>query len=152
MRSLFTLATLGLALAASAQEPNDMIELLRHDLRTERQAIVLSTLALNKAQTALFMPVFEAYTAEMRTHWDARLKLVDDYHEGREAMSDEQATTFLKRLFALERDDVALRERYAKEAKKVLPATVAARWMQIERRLGQLMELQIANEVPLAKP
>jgi hypothetical protein len=32
---------------------------------------------------------------------------------------------------------------------KVLPATTVARWAQIESRLNKLIELQIAEEIPL---
>jgi hypothetical protein len=44
---------------------------------------------------------------------------------------------------------VKLRAEHAKKVANVLPATIAGRWMALERRLGQLFELQIANEVPL---
>ncbi len=148
MRSIITLSTLCLALGVYAQEPNDMLELLRKDLRNERQAIVLSTLDLTEAESAVFMPINDAYIAEMKTQWDARFALVDDYTNARETMSGTQASSFMKRLFALEREDIAIREKYAKQVSKVLPSTIAARWVQIERRLGQLMELQVANEVP----
>ena len=149
MRSFITLATLCLGLVAAAQEPNDMLELLRSDLRTERQGIVLSSLNMTEEQNTVFMPIYDEYVAAMKEVWNKRLALVDDYTHARETMSDTQAASFMKRLFALEREDVSLREKYAQKMDKVLPTNLAARWVQIERRLGQLMELQVANEVPL---
>jgi len=149
MRSFITVVALCCGMVALAQEPNDMLDLLRSDLRTERHAIVMSSLNLTEAERAVFMPIYEEYTAVMRTHWEARLVLVDDYTKARETLGVGQAAEFMKRLFALEREDISIREKYAQKVSKVLPTTIAARWAQIERRLGQLMELQIANEVPL---
>lgn len=126
-----------------------MIELLRSDLRTERPAIVLANMDLTEDQRKLFMPVFDAFTARMKEHWEARLKLLDDYADAKETLTDKQATSFMKRLFELEREDTAIREEYAEKMTEVLPPTVAARWAQIERRLVKMMELQVANEVPV---
>ena len=64
-------------------------------------------------------------------------------------MNDEAAAGFMKRMSALEKEGMALRESYAKKVTKVLPTTVAARWMQVERRLNQVVELQLASEIPL---
>jgi hypothetical protein len=64
-------------------------------------------------------------------------------------MNDETAASLMKRMSALEKENMAIREVHAKKVAKVLPTTVAARWMQVERRLGHLVELQIADEVPL---
>lgn len=149
MRAFLTATLLGLGLAVSAQEPNDMLELLRSDLRTERDAIVMNSLALSAKDSATFAPIYEAYVTEMRELWNKRLALVDDYTKVRENMGPGQANDMMKRLFTLEREDIDIREKYAQKMTKVLPATVAARWVQIERRMGQLMELQVANEVPL---
>lgn len=149
LRNLLTTATLLFGIAASAQNYDDVIELLRADLRTEKDAIVRSSLALSEAESALFTPIYAEYTTALRAHWEKRLALVDDYTKAKDDLSDKQALSFMKRLTALDGESVALRDTYAKKVANVLPATIAGRWMALERRLGQLFELQIANEVPL---
>jgi hypothetical protein len=148
-RILLTTVTLVASIACSAQNYDDVIELLRADLRMEKDAIVMGSLGLNQAETALFMPLYERYTVALKTHWEKRLALVDDYAKARDGLSDKQATSFMKRSTTLDLEYVKLRADHAKKVAKVLPATITGRWMALERRLGQLFELQIANEVPL---
>jgi hypothetical protein len=138
-----------MGMLSSAQNYDDVIELLRADLRTEKDAIVMGSLGLSEAESALFMPIYAQYTVALKAHWEKRLALVDDYTKARDTLSDKQATSFMKRLTALDLEYVKLRDEHAKKVANVLPATIAGRWMALERRLGQLFELQIANEVPL---
>ena len=46
MKHLLCIAALALGQLVSAQSYNDMVEILRSDLRTEKQAIVLANLGL----------------------------------------------------------------------------------------------------------
>lgn len=149
MRTLFTTTIIGLGIAASAQNYNDIIEVMRSDVRTEKQAIVLGNLGLTEAQSAVFMPIYDEYTAAMKSHWDKRIQLVKDYAAKVETMNDDVAASLMKRSSALEKENVSIRDKYAKKVSKVLPATIAARWMQIESRLGKMIDLQIAEEIPL---
>ena len=149
MRTLLTTAALCIGFVASAQNYTDLVELVRSDLRTEKQAIVMSALNLSEAQSALFTPIYDEYSTAMKKHWDKRIALVNDYAKAYQTMNDETAASLMKRMSALEKENMAIREVHAKKVAKVLPTTVAARWMQVERRLGHLVELQIADEVPL---
>jgi hypothetical protein len=149
MRTLLTTAALCIGFVASAQNYNDLVELVRSDLRTEKQAIVMSALNLTEAQSALFTPIYDDYSAALKKHWDKRIALVNDYAKAYQTMNDETAASLMKRMSSLEKESMAIRDAHAKKVSKVLPTTVAARWVQVERRLGQLMDLQIANEVPL---
>lgn len=149
MRTLITAAALCIGFAASAQSYNDLVEVLRSDIRTQHQAIVLSNLNLTEAQSAAFTPIYDTYAAELKKHWDKRIALVKDYAKQYETMNDVAAADLMKRMTALEKENITLRDKYAKKLTKVLPTTIAARWVQIERRLNMLVELQLADEIPL---
>ncbi|MEX1131890.1 MAG: hypothetical protein WEC15_01585 [Flavobacteriales bacterium] len=149
MRTLITTFALVMGFAVSAQNYSDLVELVRSDLRTEHQAIVQYNLNLDGAQSAVFTPIWDAYSGELKKHWDKRIQLVKDYANDYQTMNDEAAAALLKRMSSLEKENLKLRDKYAKQLAKVLPTTVAARWVQIERRLNMLMELQLANEIPL---
>jgi hypothetical protein len=149
MRPILTAFVLLIGLSAPAQNYQDIMELLQMDLRTEKDTIVMASLALTGEQRALFMPVYNEYNAAMKKHWEDRLALVDDVAASRDRMDDDIAAALMHRLSALDTKTITLRDTYAKKLEKVLPTTIAARWVQVERRLNQLFELQIANEVPL---
>ncbi len=149
MRSLIATTAMALGIAASAQNYNDLVEVVRSDVRTQKQAIVMSALNLTEAQSAVFAPIYDEYTGAMKSHWDKRLQLIKDYGAKLETMNDEVANSLMKRSNSLEKENLALRDKFAKKVTKVLPATIAARWMQVENRLGKLIDLQLAQEIPL---
>jgi hypothetical protein len=150
MRTLITAAALGLGIAASAQNSTDAMELLRSDIRAQKQAIVLANLGLNEQQSAVFAPIYDEYTAALKAVWDKKLLLVKDYSTSYHGtMTEETAKSLLKRSDELEKEVLSVRGTYEKKMMKVLPATVVARWIQIERRLGQLIDLQIEDQMPL---
>ena len=145
MCRLLTAAALFIGLTATAQNYNDIVEVVRSDIRTERQAIVLSSLDLNEAQSAAFMPICDACTADLKKHWGKRITLVKGYAAAYQTVNDATAASLMKRMGALEMESIRLRDRYAKKVTKALPTTIAARWVQVERRLGQLVDLHIAS-------
>ena len=111
--------------------------------------VVLGNLGLTEAQSAAFMPIYDEYTTAMKANWDKRIQLIKDYAAKYETMNDEMAASLMKRNTTLEKESLALRDKYAKKVMKVLPTTIAARWMQIENRLSKAIDLQIASELPL---
>lgn len=149
MKTVLTITAICLGLSVSAQNYNDLTEILRSDLRTQHQAVVMANLELTEAQSAAFMPIYDEYAVELKKHWDKRITLVRDYAKAYPTMNDEAAAGLMKRMVAMDKQGVALRDKYAKKVMKVLPTTVAARWMQVERRVNQMVELQLANEIPL---
>jgi len=149
MKTLLTAAALSLGLAATAQNYNDLVEIVRSDVRTEKQAIVLANLGLNEQQSAAFTPIYDQYSAAMKTVWDKKIQLIKDYAGAYSNMTDETAKSLLSRSNALEKEMMAVRGTYEKKMMKVLPATTVARWAQIENRLGKMIDLQIADEIPL---
>ncbi len=149
MRTLLTTAALCIGFVASAQNYNDLVELVRSDLRTEKQAIVLANLGLTEQQSTAFSPLYDQYSAAMKTVWDKKIQLIKDYSGSYSNMTDETAKSLLSRSNALEKESLSVRNSYEKKMMKVLPATTVARWAQIENRLGKLIDLQIADEIPL---
>jgi hypothetical protein len=146
MKTLLTALALSLSVCAPAQNYSDIHALLDMDLRTEKDAIVMAALDLDTAQRTLFMPIYDAYMVALKAHWAKRASLIDDYAQARETLDDATAASFMKRLTALEYEFINIRDSHAKQVTKVLPKTIAARWVLLERRLNQLFELQVANE------
>lgn len=149
LRDLLSTAALCLAITSSAQHYTDIHALLEMDLRNEKDTIVMTALGLSDEQRILFMPIYRDYSAALKAHREKRAALIDDYAEAKEALDDAKAASFMKRLTALEQEFISIRDTHARQLGKVLPMTIAARWVQIERRLNQLLELQVANEMPL---
>ena len=129
---LLITATLFVGLTSTAQNCNELIAHLRADLCTEKDAIIRSSLNLSEAEKNLLTPIYAQYKVALQANWAKRLSLVDDHTQAKEALSDKQAISFMERLTAIDREGVPLRDSYAKKVAKVIPATLASRWMALE--------------------
>ena len=136
-----------------AQSITDLeIQLLRKDLRSQKKQLVAANMQLTDTEAQKFWPVYDQYTAETIKLNDYRWGLIKEYAENYAGMTDDQAQSLLTRWTGADESVVALRLKYIPLFQKVLPAKKVARFFQLDRRIGMMMELQIASGVPLLKP
>ena len=128
------------------------IKLLRQDLRMEKKKIVAANMQLSEAEAVKFWPVYDAYTLETIKLNDTLQGLIKEYARNYETLTDEKAASLTKRTLDLDAAATKLRIKYVPLFKKAVSAKKTARFMQIDRRLGLLMNIQVASEVPLVQP
>jgi hypothetical protein len=148
MKKLFVvLALLLVAKTAYAQE--QYVELLRSDIKTQKVAVMTDAMALEEAQSEPFWQIYRDYDYELSNIVDRRITLIKDYAASFSAMTDEKAAELAKTSFKVESDRAKLREKYYKKFAKDVSPLVGARWLMLERTINNLMDLQIAAEMPL---
>jgi hypothetical protein len=134
---------------ASAQTDQDLIEVARSMLKTDRQAVVVATMELTDTESKDFWPLYREYRFEMDKVNDGLMKLVVEYSKLYPAVPDERAEQMLKDYTEFQRKQVDMRTSYLKKFSKVLPAAKALRFAQVETRLDLVIQLQLAARVPL---
>jgi hypothetical protein len=127
------------------------IEVLRSDVRASKTALVTEALALDDSESAAFWPVYREYDNQLAKLWDQRLALIKEYAQSYGSIDEAKADDLATRLLKLDEDRVRLRRDYFKKVKKAIHAQKAARWLQVENRVGLLIDLQIASELPLLR-
>jgi hypothetical protein len=138
---------------ATADQANDAnVQLMREDIRSKRKKIIASNMTLTDAEAAKFWPVYDRYIAEARKINDQRYALIKDYAKNYDTMTDDQADDFIERWLAYDSDDNQLRIRYLPEFQKVISHKKTAMFFQVDRRVGMMLNLQLAGQVPLVKP
>ncbi|RKZ17280.1 hypothetical protein DRQ53_04005 [bacterium] len=135
--------------AAQAQNQDQYVELLRQDLRTMKTAIVTQGMAMTKAEGDAFWPVYREYETELAGIWDKRLALIQSYADTYEAMDEKTADDIMMQSLKLRSEREKLHANYYKKMKKEVGAILAARFMQIDGVLANLISLQISLELPL---
>jgi len=148
MFAILVLFAAGSAGTASAQIDN-YIELMRADVKTQRQAIAEAALDLKDDKAVPFWPVYRKYLLELDTWGDKRVRLIKDYAASYETMTDAMAKGLGDRALSNQEERVKLLKKYFKEFSKILGAADAARLIQVESALNNLIDLQIAAELPL---
>jgi len=148
MKKLFVvLALLLVANTAYAQE--QYVELLRSDIKTQKVAVITEAMQLEEGQSDAFWQIYRDFDYKLSAIVDRRIALIKDYASNFGSMTDEKADELAKTSFKVESDRSKLREKYYKKFAKELSPLVGARWLMIERTINNLMDLQIAAELPL---
>jgi hypothetical protein len=143
------LSTLGSGIAA-AQDRSD-IELTRQQIQTGRQAIVAKNLPLTEQQSAAFWPLYREYRTALAPVGDRYVALLTGYAEKYGALTDPDADAMLKEFMAIQNEKMKVQSKYVDRLRKVLPATLVARFYQIENKLDVIVSYDLASEIPLAQ-
>ena len=131
--------------------PDDDIQLLRKDLRSQKKQIVAANMDLTDAEAIKFWPVYDQYSADLARINDARAALIKEYLQTFDTMNGEQAESCLRKRAGVEESIMQLRLKYIPVFRKVLSGRQTALFFQIDWRLGLMIDLQLA-QMPLIDP
>lgn len=157
---LRTLIASILCLLACAQAPtmaqelteeqlDQTIEILRANLRAEKVKWIEANVPLDAQQSEIFWPLYRRYESERTKIGNEWLANVKDYAAHFENLSEVKAKEILDRHFEIEKKLLDVEMQHKDEMAKRLPATVVARFFQVERRLNLLLDLEAASQIPL---
>jgi len=133
---------------ASQPNPDDFIELLRKDVRSQKKQIIAENMDLNDAEAEKFWPVYDRYAAELSRIYDTKIALLSDYSENYSSMTGEQAENYIRKRAEVERSIMELRLKYMPAFRKVLSGRETALFYQLDWRLGLAIDVQLV-QVPL---
>jgi hypothetical protein len=157
MKTLYLSAILTLALTmpatrAFAQDNSTLesdIQVLRSDLRAQKTQIVSDQLKLSDSEAKAFWPIYREYDVELSKLGDEKVAIIKEYAKDYDTITDAQIQDLAQRTFKLESKRIDLREKYFKKISKAVSPKTAARFMQVDSRLDLLMNLQLADSIPM---
>lgn len=138
--------------AAAPTATDQDLQLLRQDLRSQKKQIVAANMTLTDAEAVKFWPVYDQYTGELTKINDGRVSLIKEYAANYTTLTDAQAQSLIERSTAADDAVIQLRTRYIPIFLKVIPGKKVARFFQVDRRVGLLMDLQLASDIPFVQP
>jgi hypothetical protein len=134
---------------AYAQQPET--ELIRHALKSEKKSIVAEFLTLTKDDAKKFWPVYEEYEKERSEFAVRRITLIETYVDNYEKMDDVSTNKLVEESLAIQKHEVALREKYYGLLKTSISTSVAARFYQIEDVINVTVRMELYEGLPLLK-
>ena len=136
---------------AESQELNKQAyaQLLRMDLKAQKEAIIRETMQLDPQQAAAFWPIYRQYDGEQTKLWDQKVAIVENYAANFLTMTNEKADELAQQVMQLDEKRMALREKYYAIVKKALSPILAARFFQVENQIQLIVDLQIASNLPI---
>lgn len=146
---LMALCAFVLTLSLQAQSEQDYLELARDVLKTEKKAAVAEAMQLSKEESTGFWELYNEYQGKLYLVQNKRIAVINEFAEGFENLSDEQADQLWQGYIKYEQEVLKLKKSYYSKFKKILPAGKAARFFQVENKIETLIDAQIALEIPL---
>lgn len=144
------LAVMAVSAQAEDMDQNEKyIELMRQDLNTDITLVMTEGMALTDAQGEIFWPIYRDHQSKQSAIGDRRIALIKDYAENWENLTQDKAADIMKESFKIQKDRLSLLEKTAKKISKELDPITAARFVQVERALSMIIDIQIAAEIPL---
>jgi hypothetical protein len=127
-------------------------EMLRQDLRDQRKQIVALNLPLSADEATKFWPVFDQYRQAATQPNNERWEIIKAYAANYDTLTDAQAQDYIKRSNAVDEQLLALRMKYVPMFEKVISPKKTATFVQIDRRVDLLINLQLSSMIPMVNP
>jgi hypothetical protein len=144
----------GLAAPALAQTTSTTnMEILRQKIKADKKLVVAHNLTLTDAEGAAFWPVYDSYQKDLQQANQRIMTVVqayaDAYNKG--PVANETAKKLLDEVLAADEAEGKLRTSMTQKVLAVLPATKAARYIQIESKVRALIRYELAANIPLVE-
>ena len=125
--------------------------LLREDVNSMKKELIAAHLTLTDGESTRVWQAYEQYSAEMSKVNDLKTAILKEYSEEYDTLTDEQAENLICRWLETDIEQAKLRQQFAQTFRKVLPGKKAATFLQLERSISMMMDVQIASGLPLAQ-
>lgn len=125
------------------------IQLLRQDLRAQKQKIIAQNLPMTESEAVKFWAVYNRYTEDLRQINDEKFRLVKQYGEDWGSITNDQALIYIRRWLEVDDEIHQLRSKYVIDVSQALPGKKAATFFQLDRRISMMMDLQLSSQLPL---
>ena len=139
------------ASGGTSQQQNlaEDIKLLRKDVRAQKQKIMGAAMGLDEAQSKKFWPIYKDYDRELTKLNDLRLGNITAFAQNYSNMTDNKADELVNAAISYHKKRIDLLANTYDKVRSALGAPLAARFVQVESTLNNLIDLQIQSNLPL---
>jgi len=143
---------MGMVIPAMSQDrPADNMQIFREKVRADKKLLVAQNMQLTEAEAKAFWPVYDQYQDELFLLRARTVKLIKDYADSYEKMSNDTARKLLDELMIIESLGPKLRQTYLPKFREVLSEVKVVRYYQIENKIQAALIYELAANIPLMK-
>jgi hypothetical protein len=129
------------------------MDILMQKVKADKKLLIATNMGLSEAEGKKFWPLYDAYQKEL-AKINERLGntikgYADAYNAGEGTISDDKAKKLLNEALSVQEEEVKLKRTYADKIGKVLSATKTARYIQMENKIRAIVNMELAQEIPL---
>jgi hypothetical protein len=155
-RIIMVLAVAGIVMAMvvpamSQEKPSDNMQIVLEKIRADKKLFVAENMQLSEAEAKAFWPVYDRYQDELFLLRARTAKLISDYTNAYEKMTNDTAKRLLSEHMTIESLGLKLRQTYLLKFRKVLSEVKIARYYQIENKIQAVLMYELAAKIPLIR-
>jgi len=125
------------------------IALLRQDVQAQKTDLITKSMQFSDTEAAAFWPLYKNYASEQKQIGDLKLALIQDYAANYDSMTDAKAGELSRKMLDIEKRTNDLRIKYLPLFEKALNQKRAAKFLQVDRRLSLMIDLQLVSIIPV---
>jgi len=148
-----TLAVVLVAFPAMAQEEQmteeEIIELVRSNIQKDKVAIIGSAMDFSADEAGKFWPIYKGYETDLVKVSEQRVALIKDFAANFETMTDAKAKELSETAMGLEKQRLKLKHDCVEKLAADMSPIIATRFLQVENQLNLILDLQLAQQLPL---
>jgi len=137
--------------AAYGQSAQDVIQLNREAIETQKNFIVSGSMELTEEEGKAFWPLYNQHQVRVRAanaRADAMVvRYVGVYH----TLGDVEARQILDEWIAIEEERLRLKKTYMQKMAKALPVRKVVRYFQLENKMDAIFDYDLSQRIPLAR-
>jgi hypothetical protein len=131
--------------------PADTMQIVRNKIQADKKLFIAESLQFTESEAKAFWPVYENYQKGLSALNERMIKLIKDYANNFQTMSDQTAKRLLDESLAIEAERLKLRRAYLPRFRKVLREKQVVRFYQLENKVQAAVAYELAAEIPLVK-
>ena len=143
------------AVPVLAQEKQDdtNMRILLDKVKADKKVLVAANMELTESEASAFWPIYDSYQKDLQAINERLGKTIVAYADAynKKALTDAQAKQLMNEVLAVDQDEVTLRKTYLGRLERAIPATKAARYLQLENKIRAAIRYQLAAGIPLVE-
>ena len=132
-------------------KPADTNQLVREKIQADKKLLIAENMQLTESEAKAFWPVYESYQKDLGKIIDRTKKLIEDYANNYQTMTDATAKRLIDNMVVIENDRLKLKKDYLPKFRKVLSEKKVARYYQLENKIFAVVNYEVAKVIPLVK-
>ena len=147
-----TIFLAGVAMPVLAEDkPADNMQLVKEKIKADKKLLVAENMELTEKEAKAFWPVYDSYQKDLGKVNERLLKLIDEYAQNYNTMTDQAAQALTAKYLAIESDRIKMIQSYVPKITKAVGSKKAARYLQLENKISAVVKFELAANIPLVK-
>jgi Spy/CpxP family protein refolding chaperone len=151
--SVLAFAVLAAPFAIAQDKASDVTDMqaLRAAVKSDKHALVASTLDLTNAEAKRFWPIYDTYQRNLDASSRRRVVALEALLFPDKGVTNLAAKNLITELMAVDEAEVKARHALRIRLMRALPPIKTARYLQLEDKIQAMQDYDIASTVPLIR-